>query len=123
MNFRDSAVEIQSLERLEPYRSRKTLSTLQKDMGKAMHGFTHMGAHQMQRLMSGEAIGQIFSLEEVADILLATSRVALFVVSEKAQLRSDDPVVLGSYEQMAALRGHWHSCFHDMIPIELRVLH
>lgn len=120
MNFRDSSVEIQALEKLEPYRSRRTLSTLQNDLGKAMHGFTHVGAHQVQRLMSGGVIGQVFSLEEVADILLASSRVALFVMSEKAQLRGDEPVVVESYHQMLAVRGHWHSCFHDLIPVDLR---
>ena len=121
MNFRDSSVEIQSLERMEPYRSRKTLSTLQGDLGKAMHGFTHMGAHQVQRLTSGDMIGQVFSLEEIADILLATSRVALFAMTEKAQLRGDDAVVVESYQQMLALQGSWHSCFHDLIPMGLRV--
>ena len=86
-----------------------------------MHGFTHMGAHQLQRLMSGETIGQVFSLEEIADVLFASSRVALFVMSEKAQLRGDEPVVESSYREMAALRGHRYSCFYDMIPTELRV--
>jgi hypothetical protein len=118
--FKDPGVEIQALSKLEPYKSRGTLETLQKDMVRALHSFTHMGAHQVQRLITESHICQIYSLEEIADICLASARTALLSAASMAQIRGDQVADAGCYQQMAGLRGGQISCFHDLIPLDLR---
>ena len=110
---------IQALEKKsEVYRQSRTLSKIHEDLRKALHSYTHMGAHQLQRITDERGIGPVFSLAEVADALFVASRTALLTMMEVATIKNDVPVAEGALKQIVSLRSESPSCFPKMIPAE-----
>lgn len=119
--FKDPGVAIQALEKKnEVYRQSRTLSRIHEDLRKALHGYTHMGAQQLQRLTDENRIGPVFTLEEVADALFVASRTALLTMMEVATIKNDVPVAEGALKQIVSLGSESPSCFHKMIPAKLK---